>query len=72
MPAEEQINEPIIYISEDLTRTRSTLYKAVLEVTKPKKWQTWTENGVISVRNSILGPAKKINNHDDIKNLTNG
>lgn len=61
---------PIIYINEDLTKSKSILYKSVVDVAKPRKWQTFTENGVIYLRNTIVGPAKKILKAEDLAAIT--
>ena len=60
---------PIIYINEDLTIPRSILYKSLRAIANPRKWQTWTENGQIWLRNTLLGPAIRISTQTDIDNI---
>ena len=62
-PVEE---DPIIFINEDLTKKRSQFYQTVRDVTIPRKWQAWTENGIIWIRNTFGGPALKIMKKEDL------
>jgi tetrahydromethanopterin S-methyltransferase subunit G len=58
-----------VFINEDLTPKRAKIYKAVREIAIPRKWQTWTENGIIFLRTRVGTAAKKILTDSDLKDL---
>jgi hypothetical protein len=58
-----------IFVNEDLTPKRAKLYKEVRAIALPKRWQCWTENGVINFRNTPAGPPTKITTEQNLKDL---